>query len=704
MEASNEGPKKEKYSCSRCRKLKKKCPREVPVCGHCVRVGAECSYPGRAARRTKKELEEAELRGEFIPSKKHKTHEGNGSRSNTASVIYTSDHSTFPARATRAASSTSVPPISSFQPNETVSSLISAFATLDESSSDQTSPQSIVSRQVSVDAPLSFTSANGRTLLRGDHVNRQVLSSSATQSVANSLTSPESVAASRAISSAPEYEPSFSRRLVTSSSLEPSVPVDSSSLEAETIADVFKGARATNWINADGSFKPIDRNLLDRFIAAFFKHNHRLFPVIDKLSFIDRVSTIRVFDYELLNSAFNDDVFIFQLYMIMAIGCTTLRRAGMLLKDEEELSEHLAFLSMKKFRTVMALQNIETIKCLLLLGIYSFFEPKGSSSWTISGIIMRLVIALGLNRAPVSKKLKTMPAIEVESRYRVFWSAYCFERLISTCLGRMSAIDDDEISVPLPHAMYSDEKEDIDVTNTMITLRRIAGKIYKNVHSVHAGKQDLTIEERQKIIVDLREELDGIYKLEQAKMDKQNKKSGSRKSNISFHSSESWLTMRYSQLQILLYRPSALIPKPPIESLAILGKFCLMAWKHTYTLYQKKLLPLNWITLFRTLTICNTILYCLCQWSIDLIESKIEIQQIVEILEHFGAKWIFATRCAEVFQGISNTILDISLSDGKVPNMDSLTNELFGATDAYHDILSENNVDISWVDKLALSD
>lgn len=158
--------------------------------------------------------------------------------------------------------------------------------------------------------------------------------------------------------------------------------------------------------------------------------------------------------------------------------------------------------------------------------------------------------------------------------------------------------------------------------------------------------------------------------------------------------------MRYSQLQILLYRPSALMPKPPIDSLSTLGEFCLQAWKHTYTLYKKRLLPLNWITLFRTLTICNTILYCLCQWSIDLIESKIEIQQCVEILRHFGERWIFAMRCADVFQNISNTILDISLSHGKVPNMDQLTRELFGASDSYQDILDENNVDVSWVDKL----
>lgn len=480
-----------------------------------------------------------------------------------------------------------------------------------------------------------------------------------------------------------------------------SIPIDSASIETATLGTIFKGGRVGTWVNEDGSQRPIDRNLLDRSIAAYFRHNHRLYPMIDKASFLKQVSMIEEFDYDKLDKI-HDSVFIFRLYMVMAIGCTTLRRAGMLLEDEEELSDHLAFLAMKKFCHVMSLQNIETVCCLLLLGIYSFFEPKGWSSWTISGIIMRLTIELGLNRDLVKEKMKHMTIFEVEARYRIFWSAYCFERLIATCLGRASAISDDDVTVPLPRSLNESEKEDIDITNTMIRLRRLAGRIYKEVHSTSVSKKKLTVEERIEIINGLRKELDTIFETEKLKMKKHNDKNMNKQitNTISFHSSDIWLAMRHSQLMILLYRPSSLIPKPPIESLSILGKYCLKAWKHTYTLYQKKLLPLNWITLFRTLTICNIILYCLCQWTIDLIESKIEIRQCAEILDHFGSKWIFAKKCAKVFTNISNTILEISLSDGKVPNMDKLTTEVFGANDAYHEILNENNVDVSWIDKL----
>lgn len=718
--------KYEKFSCSRCRKLKKKCPREFPVCYHCSKTNSDCHYPGRAPRRTRRELEEARRRGELIPtrkSKKKKVSKGlddgnipkvqlNSSTQPMASLLNTMNpgikgNITLP----------------NYSPSyESVNSLINALTSMDGTTSMDESPNSLGSSSFSTPSQTLKSNSPLSTSLPPDS-HAQTLPP---PQLIPQLQAQPQLEQNQRSNTAPHIQPPSSFSLPTSNSGKrsswpdvrvtafpsvgcdttrniqrvDSIPITSASLEIETIGSVFQGGKSTTWVNEDGSFKIMERNLLDRFIAAYFKHNHRLFPMIDKIGFLNRVASIGKFDYRTLCEE-NDDVFVFKLYMIMAIGCTTLRRAGMLLKEEEELSDHLAYLAMRKFCPVIKLQDIETIRCLLLLGIYSFFEPKGWSSWTISGIIMRLTIGLGLNRDLISRKMSTMLIMDVESRYRVFWSAYCFERLIATCLGRLSAIDDDDITVPLPRALYEDEKEDIEVTKTMITLRRMGGKIYKNVHSVGVRKKQLVIEEKQKIISDLREELDDIYKTEQEKMKHQNELGKNKGKNvISFHNSDDWLAMRYSQLQILLYRPSTLIPKPPIESLSILGEFCLQAWKHTFTLYQRKLLPLNWITLFRTLTICNTILYCLCQWSIDLVESKNEIQQIVEILQHFGAKWVFATRCAEVFQNISTTILDISLSDGKVPNMDKLTKELFGASDAYHDILDENNVDVSWVDKL----
>lgn len=688
----NNPQKSKSYSCARCRRLKKRCPKQLPSCNNCLKAGESCIYLGRAPRRTKKELEEARLRGEFVPVKRRRN---NSSELESGSDNGQSNPENF----------------ASLNENHLISSIEGETKVADQVvTMDSTPGRSPTSNNGQLDRTSSLASVLGLIAESSQFVTAPSLGMSSKNAPVLRPKAEES----KVFSPNGSFRDNFqtleqdlgkmqrlhalhsgqSKSSVESSEIE-STPVDAPSIQIEAVTGIFKGGRTTPWKTENGQFRPIERSLYDRFLAAYFKHNHKSFYMMDKVAFLNKVSTIR--DFTAMDGVFEDH-FIFQLYMTMAIGCTTLQRAGMLTGDGEGLSEHFAFLAMKRFRPVIRCQNIETIKCLLLLGIFALFEPKGVSSWTISGIIMRISIGLGFNRALSSVRLKKITPVEAELRYRVFWSAYCFERLVCTSLGRMSAIDDDEITVPLPQPLHPEEEEDLEVVNMMISLRRMSGRVYKKVHLVSVGRKNYTHEQKTAIIESLRKEIDHIYHRERAKI---KEKSTSKKCNdpISFHGSDIWLSMRYAQLNIMLYRPSVLIPKPSMESLSILGDFCLKALKHTYTLYKKKMLPLNWITLFRTLTICNTILYCLCHWSIDFVESKIEMQQCAEILQHFGEKWVFAKKCAEVFQNISSAILDICLSSGQVPNMEKLTRELFGASNEYQEILEENNVDVSWIDK-----
>lgn len=59
-----------------------------------------------------------------------------------------------------------------------------------------------------------------------------------------------------------------------------------------------------------------------------------------------------------------------------------------------------------------------------------------------------------------------------------------------------------------------DERDDLEMTKLMLSLRKMGGRIYKQVHSVSAGRQKLTIEQKQEIISGLRKELDEIYSRE----------------------------------------------------------------------------------------------------------------------------------------------------------------------------------------------
>ncbi|AMD21176.1 HEL104Cp [Eremothecium sinecaudum] len=83
----NDGLKYASYSCSRCRRLKKKCSKAIPTCYSCQKAEEICVYHGRARRRTKKELEEARKRGEFVPIPRPKKKPNWGSCDLASNVI-----------------------------------------------------------------------------------------------------------------------------------------------------------------------------------------------------------------------------------------------------------------------------------------------------------------------------------------------------------------------------------------------------------------------------------------------------------------------------------------------------------------------------------------------------------------------------------------------------------------------------------------
>ncbi|CAI8501420.1 unnamed protein product [Hanseniaspora opuntiae] len=170
---------------------------------------------------------------------------------------------------------------------------------------------------------------------------------------------------------------------------------------------------------------------------------------------------------------------------------------------------------MQRFQIVMKYQSMDTIRCLILLGVYSFFEPKGISSWTIGGIICRLCIGLGLNKQLTGKKKMSSTAYELELRNRCYWSTYCFEKLVHLSLLRGDGgLDVNDCDIPLPKPLYPDvEEEDIKVNNMMINLRILENKIYQSLHTIRAEKKckNYTREQRLNLINELQKEIDETF-------------------------------------------------------------------------------------------------------------------------------------------------------------------------------------------------
>lgn len=416
----------------------------------------------------------------------------------------------------------------------------------------------------------------------------------------------------------------------------------------------------------------LSKDVASKFIEAFFRHNHRSYPFINQAAFLTRFGEMQFL------SNFVTDYNDFEIFMVMAIGCTTLSRAG-LMEKEDNYSKYFSAKSMRFLSQEHHVSPIDSIKMMMLLCLYSFFEPRGIHSWNLFGLVSRAAISLGLNRGT------NADTKDNEMRNRLFWSIYNMDRLLSTSFGRPLSLDEDNIDVPLPTKQAEETEFSFRTMLSIIKLRKIEGTIIKKLYSPKAK----TIYGPE-VIRQVHEELDEWIKL--------SPNTSENLRFLSFHGSHSWFLARYFHCLMLLYRPSYLVTDPDVTQLDKLSEYCLKTLSYTYKLFKANLLPLNWITLYRFLTLCSATLYCLCNWSIDFSESKQEIYLSVEILNAFSENWIFASKCSKVFQDIVDNILEISLTagGGEVSRVKQLSDELLGASSAYHQILDDNSINMSF--------
>ena len=116
----------------------------------------------------------------------------------------------------------------------------------------------------------------------------------------------------------------------------------------------------------------------------------------------------------------------FNAYMAVAIGISmspeTSRFSG--------LATNLHTAAVKLLPTILQSQEpLDTLHCMLLLAVFSMFNPAGGSTWHLMGFIMTNCIAAGLHKTVISQE-----RLGVDSTYRVewlFWSVYLMDRWVS---------------------------------------------------------------------------------------------------------------------------------------------------------------------------------------------------------------------------------------------------------------------------------
>lgn len=399
--------------------------------------------------------------------------------------------------------------------------------------------------------------------------------------------------------------------------------------------------------------EPAPHNQLGRiFVDAYFRDVNRAYPFVDRARIMSTLDSKggRVFSIKDQRNADST-----MLYLVMAIGYTTLQRAGQVpanadIDFEVEYKDILA--------ECLVPESTDTVQILLLLAIYSVSDPRGFSTRPIVDMLARQAIRLGLTRRDLADE-GLLPA-EAERNHRLFWSIYVIDRMIAASTGMACALNDVNMNMPLP-GITVDEFASPDcmeyttmlqTARHVIQLRKLEDKVLHQIHlRDRISTTSLTQLDRRAIAMSLRTEIEDWYSngclLKSAEVD-----------DVRIHITISWLAARYYNLLLLLYYPSHFNPTSSLLSKAELAS---LAQKHVQAnavRFQHRQLPLNHITLCRLLPVCMIFLHCfLCRSPTDPpLNIREEVSICADMMEAFPSHWAQAHRAASIVRQLASLV------------------------------------------------
>ncbi|KAJ5710891.1 hypothetical protein N7488_005047 [Penicillium malachiteum] len=387
--------------------------------------------------------------------------------------------------------------------------------------------------------------------------------------------------------------------------------------------------------------KPIPVSGAGRCLQAYFRHVHRAYPFSD--SEVIQQEFENICSKQAENELLPRSAVPSRMQMLMAIGFTTLQRAGEAQDIEQSLFEPC-------LKTILCecLRRVDehSAGTLLLLSLYLLFKPDDMDPRAIVGVLTRHALAIGLvSETPSSQKLSPRA---LELRRRLSWSIYVFDRMIGISYGLPFGLPDDAMQVPLPSIMiheYGSEEGHhytiaLQVSRHVIALRQLETRIVNSIY-----KRGILIHPQE-----LRRQIEDWYTqgclLSSSALWEQDQ--------VPFHTTITWLNVRYQNLLLLLYTP-AQGDSAADDNLPKLQAAAQQYIQLSLILHEHRHLPMNWVTLCRLLSLAAIFIYCVGRWT-PAFQDIPEISLLASLLDLFSTSWIAAHKTARILRRLTDMI------------------------------------------------
>ncbi|KAK6343120.1 hypothetical protein TWF718_008493 [Orbilia javanica] len=197
---------------------------------------------------------------------------------------------------------------------------------------------------------------------------------------------------------------------------------------------------ALNHVNALDLLKSMDIQSLDAAVNNYIHFIHAHYPLLIGEEVRTKFAIMMNPSYRAGQIAPAEE---FVIYLVVILGMTTAPE----FRSVQLFPQMLYYSALRIPGLFNDLQSIAMTQALILIAVYSLYDPAAGSSWHILDIVSSHCISMGWHL--ISSSLGN--GIEGTARGWAFWTLYSLDRMAGASMGRPFTIaNDDLITVPVP--------------------------------------------------------------------------------------------------------------------------------------------------------------------------------------------------------------------------------------------------------------
>lgn len=296
------------------------------------------------------------------------------------------------------------------------------------------------------------------------------------------------------------------------------VPVLASSSSAPgdgpTLSSILLGAASKQGFSSleprqhDGAPTPLPRrDVALRLVQHYVDHVYPRLPFFSLQGFWAQFNSVYAPSSDSMNHHHEADLDIEQGYstftvlIVLAIASASLSRSADSVVSSR--AQHLFNAALEYRESAVRPNTIVGVQSLLFLIQYATLNPSVLDAWYLTGVGIRSCVDLGLHQDP--QPLDSVSPSLTETRRRLWWSMYSFDRSISLGCGRPIGISDSVITSQLPTFRIESTATEHQIQGYLQRYRalRIQSQIYDQLSKAPTAQQS-----PQKVLPDLAGKLD----------------------------------------------------------------------------------------------------------------------------------------------------------------------------------------------------